>query len=217
METDFRKLVESQGLGAGGGRMDSEESLPVGAPATNDDDPTAVTFPMTWIARLIQYAFVAGIFGFVAHTAFYGDPERDFWKILIGCAGVLVALAFLPGSIVLDSRGVHQLFLMGLYAYSIPKNAILHYEQSTRAELRREGRLWFSWNSRYRHDRDGEHEQVVIVSSRYGGRYILHSAIHSRQYRFVEELEKRGIPSRGYEGWNQFMTDRGFPPDGAKS
>lgn len=211
---DYRKFFESQGLPADARGMHPTANPLTASPAANEDeDPTAVTFPMNWIARLLQYGFVAGIFGFVARTAFYGDPERDFWKILIGCALVLGALAFLPGSIVLDSRGIHQLYLMGLYEYTIPKNSILSYQQSTRAELRREGKLWFSWNSRYRQDRDGEHEQVVIVSGRYGKRYILHTGMHSMQYRFIEELEKRGVPSHGYEGWNQFMAERGFPPE----
>ncbi len=217
MEIDFRKQFESPGSASEMGSMAGTGLSPAAVPAASEaEDPTAVTFPLNWFARLVQYAFVAGAFGFVAHTAFYGDPERDFWKILVGCALVLGFLAFLPGSILLDSRGVHQVYLMGLYEYTIPKNAILSYQQTTRAELRREGKLWFSQWNRHRYDRDGEHEQVVIVNSRYGGRYILHGMMHSGQYRFMEELEKRGVPSHGYEGWNQFMAERGFPPEGEK-
>lgn len=219
MDTDFRKLFESPGSMSDAAAMRTAANPPAPSPAANEaEDPTAVTFPLNWLARIAQYAVVAGMFGFVAHTAFTGDPEKDVWKILLGCVGVLASLVFLPGSIVLDSRGIHQLYLMGLYEYTIPKQSILSYQQTTRAELRREGKLWFSWYSgRYHHDRDGEYEQVVIVNSRYGGRYILHSQMHSRQYAFMEELEKRGVPAHGYEGWNQFMAERGFPPADGKA
>ncbi|MDZ7637567.1 MAG: hypothetical protein U5J83_04860 [Bryobacterales bacterium] len=174
-----------------------------------------MNFPLNWMIRLIHYGAVAAMFGYMVHTAITGDPEKDMSKVLLGCAGVLIALVLLPGSILLDSRGIHQVYAMGLYEYTIPKNSILSYRQSTREELRREGVLWFSW-AHSKADRDGTFEQVVIVRSRYGKRYILHTPSHSRQYSFVEELEKRGVPAHGYEGWNQFMTERGFPPSETK-
>jgi hypothetical protein len=227
VETDYRKYFESSQPGAGLRTVEdtaSPEALehttaaPVAASqpaavAQADEDPTAVTFPYNFLIRLIMYGAVAGGFGYVAHTAFTGDPERDLGKILIGCAAVIGALCFLPGSIVLDRRGVHQVYCMGLYEYSIPTNAILSYRHTTRGELRREGKLKFSWgNARYNRDQDDEHDQVVVVTGKYGGRYILHTAAHRGQYTFIEELEKRGVPAHGYEGWTNFMADRGFPP-----
>ena len=214
MDTDFRKLFESPGSMPDAATTMRAVADPAAASeaAREAEDPKAVTFPLKWVSRFAQYIVVAGMFGLVAHTAFTGDPEKDFWKILLGCAGVLTGLAFLPGSIVLDQRGIRQLYLMGLYEYTIARQSILSYQQTTRAELRREGKLWFSGFSRYRRNRDGEFEQVVFVRSRYGGRYILHSHMHRGQYAFVEEMEKRGVPAHGYEGWNEFMAERGFPP-----
>lgn len=230
METDYRKYFESSDPAKGlrtvesspapGGEDGKIAFTSVATPgshptaaAQSDDDPTAVVFPYNVLVRLLMYGAVAGGFGYVAHTAFTGDPERDLSKILIGCAGVIAALCFLPGSIVLDRRGIHQVYCMGLYEYSIPTNAILSYRQTTRGELRREGKLKFSWgNYRYNRNRDNDNEQVVIVTGKYGGRYILHSGAHRGQYTFIEELEKRGVPAQGYEGWANFMADRGFPP-----
>lgn len=218
MDTDFRKLFESPGSMPDAATTMRAVADPAATSQTvqeaedQAEDAKAVTFPLKWVSRFAQYLVVAGMFGFVAHTAFTGDPEKDFWKILLGCGGVLAGLVFLPGSIVLDRRGIHQLYLMGLYEYTIPQQSILSYQQTTRAELRREGKLWFSGFSRYRQDRDGEFEQVVFVASRYGGRYILHSHMHRGQHAFMEELEKRGVPAHGYEGWSQFMAERGFPP-----
>lgn len=212
MGTDFRKHFESPDSvfdPTSGDRTGFAH--PSGAAEIGAEDSAAVTFPMHWFVRLAYYGLAAMLFGMVARTAFYGDPQRDIWKVLVGCALVLGVLAFVPGSIRLDRRGIHQIYLMGLYEYSIPRDAILSYQQTTRAELRREGRLWFSRWGRQGLNRDGEHEQVVIVSSRHGRRYILHGMLHADQNRFVEELEKRGIPPHGYEGWRQYMADRGFP------
>ncbi len=217
MDTDFRKQFESPGSAFSAESLaNAGLSLSAIQAVNEEEDPTSVTFPLNWFARLMQYGFLACMFGFVAHTALYGDPEGDLAKILLGCGGVLLVLVFIPSSIVLDRKGIHQSYLLGLYCYSIAKKDILSYEQTTWAELRREGRLWFSWHNPFRQDREGEHEQVVIVNGRYGGRYILHRMMHSGQYRFIEELEKRGVPSRGYEGWSQYMADRGFPPEGEK-
>jgi hypothetical protein len=218
VDTDFRKHFESPEDAARLRTAESVERAWTAASAPDAagsaaKDATAVTFPYSFWVRLVMYSAVAGAFGFVAHIAFTGDPARDLGKILIGCAGVLAAMGLLPGSIVLDERGIHQVYCMGLYEYTIAWNAILSYRQTTRAELRREGKLKFSWGPlRYHRNRHEEHEQVVIVTSKYGGRDILHSGAHRGPYRFIEELEKRGVPAHGYEGWAKFMADRGFPP-----
>ncbi len=211
MAIDYRKFFESpRGLSKAAG---ADAGQTAHAPDVGADAAAAAVFPLNWFARLLQYGMMASLFGYVAHIAFTGNPERDLWKILFGCLAVLCMTVFLPYSIALDSRGIHQRYLLGLYEYSIPRQAILSYRETTRAELRREGKLWFSRYYSSRLNRDGEYEPVVIVNGRYGGRYILHGFMHSGRYRFIEELEKRGIPAHGYEGWGRFMADRGFPTD----
>ena len=179
------------------------------------DDPTAVSFGYHWPIRILLSCAIAGAFGFVAYTAINGDPDKDLWKILTGCAGVLIGLAGVPGSILVDSRGVHQVYLMGLYEYSIPRNSILSYRVTSLADLRREGKLWFQWQRR-NNDLEDQFDNVVCVNSRYGGRYILHGNGHRGHYRFIEELERRGVPAHGYEEWGKFMEERGYPTTEAK-
>ncbi len=231
METDFRKFFEQANAPATDLRSIERPSDQAEAkrtattvaaknpdrPSAPDtiDDPTAVSFGYHWPIRILLYCAIAGAFGFVAYTAINGDPDKDLWKILAGCAGVLIGLAGIPGSILVDNRGVHQVYLLGLYEYSIPKNSILSYRVTSLADLRSEGKLWFQWQRR-NNDLEDRFENVVCVNSRYGGRYILHGSGHRGHYSFIEELERRGVPAHGYEDWGKFMEERGYPTTDAK-
>ena len=223
--TDFRKQFESQGQpgtlrpvsSPEESRLAREAAPPPSMPEAAlpaDERPGAVVFPLNWVARILSYLGIAATFGYVAYATIYGDPDQDLFPVLIGCAIVIVGLCFSPSSIVVDDRGVHQLWMMGLYEYSIAKNSIRCYEESTRARLRREGKLRFEWRSE-RTDISDEIEDIVYVASKYGRRYILHTNMHRGHFAFIEALEKLGVPPHGYEDWNAYMQDRGVPMDRA--
>lgn len=214
MSTDFRKQFENpDGFDFTAKPVDSAEA-PAAAPQVDEQFRNAAYFPLAWWAKLIQYGFPAAAFGYVVYLAGTGDPERDLGSILIACAGVLAGLCLLPNTMVVDDRGVHQVFVLGLYTDTLRLSEVRHDWSTTRRELRQAGKLRFEFPGEANNNND--FEEVVFVEGKYGRRYLIHGKMHTARYRFIEELEKRGIPPKGYEDWNKYMEARGFPMEAGR-
>jgi hypothetical protein len=175
--------------------------------AVETDDPDAVEFPMRWWATGFHIMGILGCLGWIVYAAIEGMLDQSLVPVYAGGAGILMFLAQLPGSLRIDRHGVHQFYFLGLWQRSIPLNDISFYWQTTRGELRRARLLRFEWARRRQHG-DGL-EPVVYVGSKTSRRYLLHSRIHQRPSEFARQLFDRGIPPKGYEGWESFMAARG--------
>ncbi len=207
MEIDFEKQIREMQQGATPQiRVQQENGAPPSAPE-QVEDPTAVHFRLK-ISMLIVY--VVGILGlswWIIQSAMVGRLDVSLAPVYFGGAGILFLLGLLPMSITMDSRGIYQSHFLGLWEYRIPWNDVSFYWNTTRGELRKAGLLRFR-SSRPPRQKD-DWEEVVYVGSKSGKRYLLHTIGHSGRARFVEEIEKRGVHPKGYQGWENFMESRG--------
>lgn len=209
MGIDFEKQIRDMQQGATPQiRIQHKDGAPPSAPE-QVEDPTAVHFRLKIWMLLFYVAGILGLAGWIIQSAIVGRLDISLAPVYFGGAGILFLLGLLPASITMDSRGIYQSHFLGLWEYRIPWNDVSFYWNTTRGELRKAGLLRFR-SSRVARQKD-DWEEVVYVGSKSGKRYLLHTIAHSGRARFVEEIEKRGVHPKGYQGWETFMESRGVP------
>lgn len=199
MAIDFRKQIEETQRG----------HTPEPRAEKEPTDPTAVSFPMQWWMLALAPVVLGSQVYFFVQVPILGDPSRELIPVLIGAASILAILCWLPNSLRIDSRGVHQVHFLGLWERTIEARDIRCFRAATRGELRRAG--WLRFQLTWKMPQRGDSERVVWVGSKSSRRYLLHGMIHRGRERFMKEMHDRGYPEHGYEGWEAFMEDRGIP------
>lgn len=202
MAIDFREQAE---------QLARQQKVPTPVPGSTESvaDPTARSFGMTWWGLLVAILAIGFMLVSIGMAMVGPNDGRQAATVVIRGIGLLFLLGWLPNSLCIDREGVHQVHFLGLWRRTIPANDVRSFRRATRGELRKEGA--FRWQPRWAWRQRGDGEEVVWVGSKTSNRHILHTSFHRDRAGFMKELHDRGYALHGYEGWEQFMEDRGVP------